>query len=57
MRLFLLGTLHMDPMLEFDHAVAVADQVYTGKSAFGIMGYIHGIKWVYTISAWYMSFS
>jgi hypothetical protein len=28
----------------------------TGKSAFGIMGYIHGIKWVYTISAWYMTF-
>jgi hypothetical protein len=32
------------------------DNFDTGKSAFGIMGYIHGIKWVYTISAWYMTF-
>jgi hypothetical protein len=39
------------------HAFDFRSNDFTGKSAFGIMGYIHGIKWVYTISAWYMSFS
>jgi hypothetical protein len=48
--------MHLLAHLGGVHTGHTPDCIITGKSAFGIMGYIHGIKWVYTISAWYMTF-